>query len=161
MKSNQRGFTLVELLAAITLASLVIILLGSVHLFAQKQYNTQTESVNHQKEVRLAMTSITQQLRTVTFSNDGENLENQEDNPVEFNDNTLTIDGDKTYHWDEQSRTITLDGAVLTKGIATFDVDLCTDKTVCTERYIILTIESEQNKQGKIAELTSTIYFRE
>lgn len=148
MKSNQRGFTLVELLAAITLAALVIILLGSVHLFAQKQYNTQTESVNHQKEVRLAMTSITQQLRTVTSDQ------------ITFDGNTLTI-GSNLYYWDDHNRNITLNGANLAKGIAGFDVQLCTETSTCVQPHINLLIKSQENKQGKIAELTSTIYFRE
>ena len=146
MKSDQRGFTLVELLAAVTLTGLVIVLLGSVHLFAQKQYNYQTEAVNHQKEVRLAMTSITQQLRTVTSDQ------------ITFDGNTFTI-GSNIYQWNNSS--ITLNGTSLAHGIAEFDVQLCTETSACDQPHINLLIKSQENKQGKIADLTSTIYFRE
>lgn len=138
---NQRGFTLVELLAAITLASLVIVLLGSIHLFAQKQYQVQTESVNHQKEVRLAMTSITQQLRSVTSDQ------------VTFDGSTLTI-GDSVYSWDQNSQNISLNGTILAREIAEFDIQKSTE-------YITVTIQSEENIRGKIADLSSTISFRE
>ena len=148
MKSDQRGFTLVELLAAVTLTALVIILLGSVHLFAQKQYNYQTEAVNHQKEVRLAMTSITQQLRTVTSDQ------------ITFDGNTLTI-GSNIYHWNDHNSSITLNGTSLAHGIAEFDVQLCTETNTCDQPHINILIKSQENKQGKIADLTSTIYFRE
>ena len=143
MSNNQRGFTLVELLAAITLAGLVIALLSSVHLFAQKQYQVQTESVNHQKEVRLAMTSITQKLRSVTSDH------------VEIDEasNTLQV-GDREYQWDEANHTINQTGTILARGIARFDV-------IKNNDYITLTIQSEENKQGEIVDLTSTIYFRE
>lgn len=138
---NQGGFTLVELLAAITLASLVIVLLGTIHLFAQKQYQVQTESVNHQKEVRLAMTSVTQQLRSVTSDQ------------VSFDGSTLTV-GDCVYYWDQNSQNISLDGTILAREIAQFDIQKSAE-------YITVTIQSEENNQGKIADLSSTIYFRE
>src|SRR5699024_9984876 len=140
---------LIELLAAIALTSIVLALLGSAHLFAQKQYQNQTTDIDHHREVRLALSSVTQDLRTVTSSD------------VLYEDNLLTI-GENSYQLDESSNEIKANGSTLAKGIEFFEVELCTSSNLCdAEEHIMIKIESIANQQGKKASLSTTIYFRE
>ncbi len=61
--TNNKGFTLVELLAVLALLGLIITLAGSVSWFGQKQYTNQLEETKQQSEVRLALKQITKDLR--------------------------------------------------------------------------------------------------
>lgn len=63
---NQKGLTLVELLAVIVLLSLVLLLVSSIHLMGLKQYSTQSQSIKNQENTRLAMTMITKDIRRST-----------------------------------------------------------------------------------------------
>ncbi len=63
MIKSERGVTLVELLAAIALLSIVILLASSVHLFGQKQMNSQSDEVQIQSQERLAANLITKEIR--------------------------------------------------------------------------------------------------
>lgn len=46
VKDNQRGITLVELLAVLAILSVIILLIGSAHLFGQKQLIYQTDELD-------------------------------------------------------------------------------------------------------------------
>jgi prepilin-type N-terminal cleavage/methylation domain-containing protein len=63
MIKSERGVTLVELLAAISLLSIVLLLASSVHLFGQKQMNSQSDEVQKQSQERLAANLITKEIR--------------------------------------------------------------------------------------------------
>jgi prepilin-type N-terminal cleavage/methylation domain-containing protein len=63
MIKSERGVTLVELLAAISLLSIVLLLASSVHLFGQKQMNFQSDEVQKQSQERLAANLITKEIR--------------------------------------------------------------------------------------------------
>jgi len=63
MIKSERGVTLVELLAAISLLSIVLLLASSVHLFGQKQMNSQSDEVQIQSQERLAANLITKEIR--------------------------------------------------------------------------------------------------
>lgn len=64
MQSRNKGFTLVEVLAALTLLSMVLILAGSIHLFGEKQSKVQSTDIQNQADVRLAMTILTKAIRS-------------------------------------------------------------------------------------------------
>ena len=84
MIKGERGVTLVELLAAISLLSIVLLLASSVHLFGQKQMNSQSDEVQLQAQERLAANLITKEIRKAQT--------------VEINSpNQLTINGTDTY----------------------------------------------------------------
>lgn len=75
MKKSEKGVTLIELLAAISLLSIILLLASSVHLFGQKQMNSQTSEVQVQSQERLAANLITKELRkakTVEIKNPNE-----------------------------------------------------------------------------------------
>lgn len=63
MIKSERGVTLVELLAAISLLSIILLLASSVHLFGQKQMNSQSDEVQKQSQERLAANLITKEIR--------------------------------------------------------------------------------------------------
>lgn len=63
MKWNEKGFTLVEVLATLLLVSLISILASSIHLFAQKQTNTQMEEIHIHSNERITMRLIKSEIR--------------------------------------------------------------------------------------------------
>jgi type II secretory pathway pseudopilin PulG len=63
LKCN-RGITLVELLSALALVSLILIMAGSIHFFAQNQSNKQSEEIANQTNARLAMKTVTKEIRS-------------------------------------------------------------------------------------------------
>ncbi|MEH7223078.1 prepilin-type N-terminal cleavage/methylation domain-containing protein [Bacillus sp. JJ1566] len=87
MKKCEKGVTLIELLAAISLLSIILLLASSVHLFGQKQMNSQTIEVQTQSQERLAANLITKEIRKAKT--------------VEVNNpNELTINGTDVYKLD-------------------------------------------------------------
>jgi prepilin-type N-terminal cleavage/methylation domain-containing protein len=83
---NEKGVTLVEVLAALTLLSMVLLLASSVHLFSQKQMKNQSIEIQNQSNVRLAANILTKDIRksdSVTVINT---------NKFEINKANLTID---------------------------------------------------------------------
>lgn len=61
--TDESGMTLVELLAAISLLAVVIMLAGSIHLFAQRQFKSQTDSASQANDFSYALTDMTTELR--------------------------------------------------------------------------------------------------
>lgn len=60
---DDSGITLVELLAALSLLTVVILLAGSIHLFAQRQFKSQSESASQANDFSFALTDMTTELR--------------------------------------------------------------------------------------------------
>ncbi|WP_423799231.1 prepilin-type N-terminal cleavage/methylation domain-containing protein [Neobacillus sp. SAB-20_R2A] len=61
--NREQGFTLIEVMAGLTLLSIVLLLANSVDLFGQKQMNVQTTEIQSQSDDRLAMKLITKEIR--------------------------------------------------------------------------------------------------
>lgn len=61
---NDNGLTLIEVLAAVSLLSVILFLAFSIHLFGQNQWNREAESVQKDANVRLAMTIVTKAIRS-------------------------------------------------------------------------------------------------
>ncbi|MEH7276290.1 PilW family protein [Neobacillus vireti] len=59
----EKGVTLVELLAALALISIIVLLASSIHLFGQKQMTVQSKEIQNQSDERLAMNIITKEIR--------------------------------------------------------------------------------------------------
>lgn len=74
LKNNQ-GITLLEILLAITILSMVLILISQVQIMGQKQFINESNKVNHLENVRLAAKIITKEIRKENaFVIDGERL---------------------------------------------------------------------------------------
>ncbi len=61
--NNEKGLTLVEILAVIIIGSLIMLLISNVHLFGQKQYKSQSEKSRHLYDVTYAAKVITKEIR--------------------------------------------------------------------------------------------------
>lgn len=98
MGKNEKGVTLVELLAALALLSIIMLLASSVHLFGQNQMTLQTKQIENQSDDRIAIKLIIKEIRKAQT--------------VEVKSvNTLTINGTDIY---------TLKDNTLRKGNDTF-----------------------------------------
>ena len=60
---NEKGLTLVEILAVIIIGSIIMLLISNVHLFGQKQYKSQSEKSRHLYDVTYAAKVITKEIR--------------------------------------------------------------------------------------------------
>ncbi len=60
---SEAGVTLVELLAAIAILGIIIALAGSVHIFGQRQFRSQTESAKQANDMNYALSVISADLR--------------------------------------------------------------------------------------------------
>jgi prepilin-type N-terminal cleavage/methylation domain-containing protein len=96
MFRNNKGVTLIELLAALSLLSIIIVLASSVHIFGQKQTNDQTTEIQNQANVRLAMKIMTKEIRgaqSVTYNSSTKELAINKSNTTDiykFANNILT-----------------------------------------------------------------------
>src|SRR5690625_3509125 len=61
---NEKGLTLAELLAALVIGSIIFLLIMSVLLSIQKQYNSQSDKINNLTDITLAAKAITKDLRS-------------------------------------------------------------------------------------------------
>src|SRR5690625_4315339 len=64
--SNERGLSLVELLATLAIGSLIVIFIMSVHILIQKQYSIQSKDIQHLTDITIAAKAITKDLRVAT-----------------------------------------------------------------------------------------------
>jgi len=61
--NNEKGLTLVEILAVIIIGSIILLLISNVHLFGQKQYKNQSEKTGYLYDVTYAAKVITKEIR--------------------------------------------------------------------------------------------------
>lgn len=66
---NENGLSLAELLATLAIGSMLVILIMSIHILIQKQYNSQSENMKQLTDVTIAAKAITKDLRTATSAN--------------------------------------------------------------------------------------------
>jgi prepilin-type N-terminal cleavage/methylation domain-containing protein len=138
MVKNQKGVTLIELLAAIALLSVVLLLANSIHLFGQKQMTDQTTEIQNQSNVRLAMDIITKQIRKASAIN------------VD-NNGVLTLDNTDIYKLDNNS--LTKNNQPFITNLQKFDIQYDGSK-------INVTIADLPNSNTPQTTLSTTIYIR-
>ncbi|PXW90038.1 prepilin-type N-terminal cleavage/methylation domain-containing protein [Streptohalobacillus salinus] len=144
MIKNEKGITLVELLAALAILSIILLLVGSAHIFGQRQYFEQNKTIQLQDEVRAAMSQLTTDVRKVT-ADTGATV-------TRTNGTTTLTLGENNYT--HQASTLKRNGVVISDYISTFNWE------EPNERQINIEIESTLNDKGKRATLTTTVYFR-
>lgn len=143
MKTNERGITLVELLGVLAIMSVVILLIGSVHLFGQKQLVYQTDQVNKQGDARQVISQLTTDFRSVTADQ------------YIVEDDEYQI-GDYVYRFDDA--TIYRNDQIISDDIVSFDLSPILDEEELVGVNIV--IESLASEQGSQTPVKSAIYFR-
>ena len=141
---NEKGLTIVEVLAVIIIGSIIMLLIFNVHLFSQKQYKSQSEKSRHLYDVTYAAKVITKEIRKA------------EKVTVKDNMLTLTLNESNETIFEWQNDTIMKDGNSFILEISKFEVERDEDD----DRKFTLAIESiEQN--GKNESIKTEIYVRE
>lgn len=137
---NEEGITLIELLASLALLSVVIILIGSVHIFGQKQFSSQTEANSQANDLRYSLAMISREARSA-------------ENVKVMSANEIVIDGN-TYLFDKP--TLKKNTTIISSRVEDFKVgELEKDK------LIHITIESTPNQMNQREEYETTIYLRD
>lgn len=135
------GITLVELLAVLVMLSVVVLLIGSIHIFAQKQFKAQTESASQNNGISYALTIMSTELRGNTWSN------------VKAEDDLIEITGISRYEVKDQ-KLIKNDNEILAKGIKEMKIDKDNEKIEIN----IISLDITAGNQVK--DYHTTIYFR-
>ncbi|MBM7541795.1 PilW family protein [Amphibacillus cookii] len=138
MIKNEQGITLVELLGVLAIMSIMIVLIGSAHLFGQRQFYQQTDQIDKQGEVRLVVSQLTTDLRKVTTES-----VSQSEGIWQIGTHSYRHHGDTVYRNDQP----------LSDAIEIFDLTL-------SENGADITIKSTANKQGRVTEISTTLYYR-
>jgi prepilin-type N-terminal cleavage/methylation domain-containing protein len=139
--SDNRGLTLVELLAVIVLLSIILIIVSSIHLMGVKEYNVQSQVIKNQDNVRLAMSMLTKDVRSASTVS------------VTNNQLTLATDSGTTIYSQGQSA-LNKNGNPVVKGISQFIV-------VQNGNKVTLTLVSSQDPEGKSVTLSTDMYIRQ
>lgn len=135
---SQSGITLVELLGSLAILSIILILIGSVHLFGQRQFVNQTDAIDKQAETRRAISQLTEDIRSVSSDE------------VWIDGSMVTI-GLNVY--EHEAKTLHRNERILSEEIEIFLLDL-------TEDGIEITIASTENKNGHRSSVETALYFR-
>lgn len=61
---NEKGITLVELLAVFVISGIVVLLIIGIHIYTQKQFQDQSEQALKLTDVTIAMKEITKDIRS-------------------------------------------------------------------------------------------------
>jgi len=142
---DERGITLVELLAVLAILSIILLLVGSAHIFGQRQYFEQNETIDHQGDVRLVMSQLTTDVRKVTV-NEGVTTSNS---------GSLTL-GANTYT--HQGTTIKRNGVILSENIEYISIFEWSSTT--NEAAKEIEIVSVPDDKGNQTILKTVLYFR-
>lgn len=128
--NNERGITLVELLAAIVLASIVMLLIYSVLMTGTKQYKSQFDKNKQVTEISYTLKMITKDIRKT-------------EKPILISSSEIDLNGIK---YSKNESNITRNGVVIASVIDSFNV------VVDDDRWII-EIKSAENKETKKTEI--------
>lgn len=140
---NTKGLSLVELLISITLLSMIILVITSIHLFGQNQFINQAAQVGNQADARYVINNIQSNVRSLeqtdilTVSNDSQTLFKNGVQWIYFEDGTIF----------ENER-------IIAEGIDVFEIFI-------SENRLDLIVESQSQKNSRSANFTSTIYIRQ
>jgi len=94
---NEKGISLVEVLAVFVISALVIMMIINIQVFTQKQYKEQSEKAKNVTDITIAMKVITKDFRT----HDLTNLTDEEVTQISFeNGNSYRFENNILYRND-------------------------------------------------------------
>ena len=137
---KEDGITLIELLASITILSVVILLVGSVHLFGQRQYVSQTESNRQANDLRYSLAMISRDVRSAS----------------DFDlvaSHHIVVD---EVSYKKEGSNLLRDGSILSNRVGSFEV---LQSEGHADKYVI-TISSSLNDLDQSETYSTTIYLR-
>ena len=137
--NNEKGITLVELLAAVVLASIVMLLVFSVLMSGTKQYKGQLEKNNQLTDISYALKMITKDIRKT-------------ENPQIISKSEIELNG---INYSKVGNTITRNGDVIARDIEIFFVDDGYETGKYDEKNIkwFIEIKSLDQKETKKTEI--------
>ncbi|SEM51711.1 Type IV pilin N-term methylation site GFxxxE [Paenisporosarcina quisquiliarum] len=137
--NNEKGITLVELLAAVVLASIVMLLVFSVLMSGTKQYKNQLEKNNQLTDISYALKMITKDIRKT-------------ENPQIISKSEIELNG---INYSKVGNTITRNGDVIARDIEIFFVDDGYETGKYNEKNIkwFIEIKSLDQKETKKTEI--------
>lgn len=137
--NTEKGITLVELLAAVVLASIVMLLVFSVLMSGTKQYKNQLEKNNQLTDISYALKMITKDIRKT-------------ENPRIISKSEIELNG---INYSKVGNTITRNGDVIARDIGIFFVDDGYETGKYDEKNIkwFIEIKSLDQKETKKTEI--------
>ncbi|RNF41273.1 prepilin-type N-terminal cleavage/methylation domain-containing protein [Planococcus salinus] len=139
---SEKGITLVELLAALVISSIIVVLAMNIFSTGQNQYNSQNIKVEQLNDVRYALKVITKEIRQA--------------DKVEIEDPHLKLGTDSSVIFTFEDGEILHNGVPLLLGIQEFPFE----KDEKDNRILIIKVKSSEQK-GKMQQLQTEIYIRE
>jgi len=110
--TNQKGLTLLEVLAAVTIISIIIVLLYGILFNSKEQYNSQTEKNEQLSDISYALKVITKDIRkSGTLPEIKQNDEKK-----------IYKIGDEEYIYDNSVKKVTRNGVIFIQQIINFDI---------------------------------------
>lgn len=131
---NSRGMTLVEVLASLTIATVLIIFIVSAHLFVTNQYRHQSDSLQTKNDITYLLKQITNDFRRADQTS------------ITVETDTSIVLGDDHYVWKESEKTLLKNGNQILDQITYFTIE---------EQDGLITI-SVQYKDEEVRQLTLT-----
>lgn len=88
LSNNESGITLVELLAAISILMILVLVMGSFHIFGLRHFTNQTKGASQANELSYALTVLSNNIRKESYDNLAETEvdDGQVENIIRFND---------------------------------------------------------------------------
>lgn len=111
---NQKGLTLVEVLAVLAIMSVILMMIFGVQFNSKEQYTSQTEKNRELTDISYVLKVITRDIR-------------KSGRAPEINGNTVKI-GSEEYVFDASTKSITRNSTVIAQHITSFTIEPVTSR---------------------------------
>lgn len=137
---NEKGVTLVEMLAAISITALIVLMITSTHIFVQNQFNNQRQELDQINDLTYVLKLITNDFRKTPPAA-----------IVVTDEHNLLLDSDH-YSWDIAEEALYKNGQIIVRQIESFfvteheqEIHLTIKQTDQEEKMLILTRREESD----------------
>lgn len=137
---NEKGVTLVEMLAAISITALIVVMITSTHIFVQNQFNNQRQELDQINDLTYVLKLITNDFRKTPPA------------AIEVIDERNINLGTEHYSWDMTEEALYKNGQIIVRQIESFfvteheqEIHLTIKQTDQEEKMLILTRREESD----------------